>query len=182
MVKRLFDIFFSFFALIVLGWLVFICFIVACIDTQSFGIFIQNRVGQHGQLFKIFKIKTFHPRTNTISAIGAFLRKTKLDELPQLCNVLMGDMSFVGPRPDIPGYYDLLQGEERKILSLKPGITSWASLKYANEEELLSQQKDPLRYNDEVIFPDKVKMNLEYYYHHSLFVDVRIIINTLFRT
>lgn len=94
----------------------------------------------------------------------------------------MGDMSFVGPRPDIPGYYDLLQGEERKILSLKPGITSWASLKYANEEELLSQQKDPLRYNDEVIFPDKVKMNLEYYYHHSLFVDVRIIINTLFRT
>ena len=107
-----------------------------------------------------------------------FLRKSKIDELPQLLNVLFGQMSFVGPRPDIPGYYDKLVGEDRKILELKPGLTSKASLKYFNEEFLLSTQPNPLEYNDSVIFPDKVKMSLEYYYKKSFREDLKIIFKT----
>ena len=120
------------------------------------------------------------PRTEYISRIGQFLRKTKIDELPQLWNVLKGDMSFVGPRPDVAGYYDALEGEARKILELKPGITSEASIKYRNEESLLAQQDSPLTYNDTVIFPEKVRMNLDYYYHNSLVGDLKIIFKTIF--
>lgn len=122
-----------------------------------------------GQGFKIYKLKTIDSSTTKISGLGSFLRKSKIDELPQLWNVLIGDMSFVGPRPDVSGYYDVLQGEARKILELKPGITSEASIKYKNEEMLLAQQDDPLLYNDTIIFPDKVRLNLEYYYNHSFF-------------
>lgn len=175
----MFDFFLSFIGLILFGWVIFILWILTSIDTQSNGIFVQNRIGQYGKIFKIFKLKTIHPKTNRISIIGRFLRKSKLDELPQLCNVLIGDMSFVGPRPDIPGYYDQLQGESRKILELKPGLTSEASLKYFNEEHLLAQQKDALCYNNTVIFPDKVKMNLDYYYHRNFLIDIRILFNTL---
>lgn len=121
-----------------------------------------------------------HPQTNAISAWGSFLRNSKLDELPQLFNILKGDMSFVGPRPDIPGYYNLLQGENRKILTLKPGLTSEASIKYKDEEELLAQQENPLAYNDHIIFPDKVKMNLEYYHQRSFWGDLGIIFKTIF--
>ena len=117
----------------------------------------------------------------TISALGVFLRKSKIDELPQLYNVLVGDMSFVGPRPDVAGYYDQLQGDARTLLDLKPGITGPASLKYYNEEQLLSQQANPVHYNDTVIFPDKVRMNLDYYYNRSFIYDLKIIINTIFR-
>ncbi len=180
--KRLFDFFLSFVGLLLFGWLIFIIWILATVDTQSNGMFIQNRIGQFGKIFKIFKLKTVHPKTNAISEIGRFLRKSKLDELPQLFNVLIGDMSFVGPRPDIPGYYDQLQGENKKILELKPGLTSEASLKYFNEEQLLAQHKDALYYNDTVIFPDKVKMNLDYYYHRSFWMDIRILFDTLFRS
>lgn len=181
MLKRLFDFFLSFIGLLLFGGVIFTLWLFTSIDTQSNGIFIQNRIGQYGKAFKIFKLRTIHPKRNCISFIGRFLRKSKLDELPQLFNVLIGDMSFVGPRPDIPGYYDQLQGEARKILELKPGLTSEASLKYFNEEQLLEQQKDPLRYNDIVIFPDKVKMNLYYYYHRSFWIDIRILFNTIFR-
>ena len=180
MLKRLFDFFLSFIGLVLFGWLIFILWIIASIDTQSNGIFVQNRIGQYGKIFKIFKIKTIHPKTKRISSIGLFFRKSKLDELPQFGNVIIGDMSFVGPRPDIPGYYDQLQGESRKILELKPGLTSEASLKYFNEEELLAQQKNALYYNDTFIFPDKVKMNLDYYHHRSFWFDIRILFNTLF--
>jgi lipopolysaccharide/colanic/teichoic acid biosynthesis glycosyltransferase len=153
---------------------------MASIDTQSNGLFIQERIGQWGRIFKIYKLKTMHPATAKISSLGWFLRKSKIDELPQLWNVLKGDMSFVGPRPDIAGYYDLLQGEARKILELKPGITSEASIKYANEETLLEQQENPLEYNDIVIFPDKVRLNLDYYYNRSFFGDMVIIVKTVF--
>ena len=115
-----------------------------------------------------------------ISKLGAFLRNSKLDELPQLWNIVIGNMSFVGPRPDIAGYYDVLEGENRKILELKPGLTSLASIKYSKEELLLEQQENPLNYNDTVIFPDKVKMNLQYYYSNSVFIDVKIIWKTIF--
>lgn len=158
---------------------------MAVIDTQTNGVFIQERIGRHGIKFKIYKIRTIRTSTQSdfmgISEIGKFLRKSKLDELPQLFNILKGDMSVVGPRPDIAGYYDLLEGENRKILELKPGLTSLASIKYANEEDLLAKQKNPSQYNEQVIFPDKVKMNLDYYYQRSFFGDIKIIWKTVFR-
>ena len=117
--------------------------------------------------------------TRRITPLGERLRKYKLDELPELWDVMIGNMSFVGPRPDVPGYADKLQGEDRLILNLRPGITGPASLKYKNEEEILAKVEDPQIYNDEVIYPDKVKINLEYYYHHSLVGDIKLIIQTV---
>lgn len=112
-----------------------------------------------------------HQKTN----FGKWMRKTKLDELPQLFNILKGEMSIVGPRPDIKGYYDLLEGENRLVLNLKPGIISKAGLKYRNEDDILDQKENPLKYNDEVLFPDKVRMNLDYYNQMSFKNDVQII-------
>lgn len=116
-----------------------------------------------------------------ITTIGSYLRKYKLDELPELWNVLKGDMSLVGPRPDIPEYAGSLAGEERKILELRPGLTGPASLKYVNEEELLASVTDPKKYNDEVIWPDKVRINLDYCYNRSFFGDISIILRTILR-
>ena len=182
MPKRLFDLFFATLGLLLTLPLLVVLYTIAAIDTQQNGIFSQKRIGQFGIPFTIYKIRTFGRSTEKpISTIGVLLRNSKLDELPQLWNILIGNMSFVGPRPDIAGYYDLLQGEDRKILELKPGITSLASIKYANEDVLLARQEYPLLYNDTVIFPDKVKMNLTYYYNHSLFGDIEIIWKTLFR-
>lgn len=181
MAKRIFDIVFSLLLLLFLGLFILFGFIISSIDTNSNGMFSQKRVGQNGTLFTIYKLKTIHPKTRRISNLGKFFRKYKIDELPQLWNVLIGKMSFVGPRPDISGYYDNLQEEDRKILELKPGITSLASIKYNNEEEILSRQKNPLKYNDEVLFPDKVKMNLEYFYTRTFYGDIKIIIKTIFR-
>lgn len=181
MLKRIFDLFFSIVGLLLLGWLVIFFWIITSLDTKSNGLFIQERIGQWGVVFKIYKLKTIHPLKGKISSLGKFLRKSKIDELPQLWNVVKGEMSLVGPRPDISGYYDLLEGEDRKVLNLKPGITSKASIKYQNEEALLVLQENPLSYNDIVIFPDKVRINLEYYYNRSFFGDIGIIIKTLFR-
>ena len=152
-------------------------------------IFKQQRVGKEGKLFTMYKFRSMtvgHGGSSVsvagesrITPLGAKLRKYKLDELPELWNVLIGDMSFVGPRPDVPGYADKLEGEDRLILKLRPGITGPASLKYKNEEEILAQVEDPQKYNDEVIYPDKVKINLEYYYHHSLMGDIKLIIQTV---
>jgi lipopolysaccharide/colanic/teichoic acid biosynthesis glycosyltransferase len=178
--KRIFDFVFSLLALLFLSWLFLVCIIFASADTKSFGLFMQNRIGQFGTPFRIYKIKTVNDSTKKIFVFGKFLRKTKIDELPQLYNILIGEMSFVGPRPDIAGYYDLLEGENRKILELKPGLTSAASIKYSKEEELLKGKKNPLDYNDTVIFPDKVKMNLAYYYKNSLWTDIGIILKTIF--
>ncbi|MCI8997713.1 MAG: sugar transferase [Muribaculaceae bacterium] len=152
-------------------------------------LFRQKRVGRHGSLFTLVKFRTMTPvhsgssvsvaGESRITPLGATLRKYKLDELPELWNVLRGDMSFVGPRPDVPGYADKLSGADRAILELKPGITGPATLKYRNEEELLASQPDPCRYNDEVIFPDKVKINLSYLSNRSFMGDIRIIMRTL---
>jgi len=179
-IKRFFDIIFSTIAVVVFLPIVLISWIILLFGTKSNGFFFQKRVGQYGKLFTIYKLRTMHRKTETISKVGFFFRKYKLDELPQFLNVLKGEISLVGPRPDIQGYYDVLQGENRKILELKPGITSEASIKYYNEEELLQQQENALEYNDTVIFPDKVKLNLEYYYNHNLLIDIKIIIKTLF--
>jgi len=178
-VKRLFDLFFSVTALLILSWILIIVYLIACIDVSANGLFLQKRIGQDSKPFTIFKFQTINPRTQKISAVGQFLRNFKLDELPQLLNVALGNMSFVGPRPDIPGYYDTLSGDDRKILKMKPGITGPASLKYSNEEKLLSSQQNPQKYNDEVIFPDKVKINLEYQKKQSLFLDLKIIFYTI---
>ena len=152
-------------------------------------IFSQKRVGQYGKLFTMYKFRSMtvgHGGSsisvageNRITPLGVKLRKYKLDELPELWNVLIGDMSFVGPRPDVPGYADILEGNDRRVLELKPGITGPASLKYRNEEEILAMQDDPIKYNDEVIFPDKVKINLKYLDNWSFFEDIKIIIYTV---
>ena len=115
-----------------------------------------------------------------ITRIGKKIRKYKIDEIPELINVFVGDMSFVGPRPDVPGYADLLKGESRNILKLRPGITSRASIKYANEEMILLNEDDPIAYNNNIIFPDKVKLNLNYYYNNNIWIDIKIIFATLF--
>ena len=181
MFKRLFDIFFSTIAILFLGWLILICYFMAVVETESNGLYKQKRVGQYGNRFTIYKLKTIDPISGNVTFFGKFFRKYKIDELPQLWNVFIGDMSIVGPRPDMEGYYDQLAGENRKILELKPGLTSEAAIKYFNEETILALQQEPLKYNDEVIFPDKVSMNLDYYYNHSFFGDIRIIIKTIFR-
>ena len=155
-------------------------------------IFKQQRVGRNGELFTMYKFRSMtvsHSGSSVsvagesrIPPLGSILRKYKLDELPELWNVLKGDMSFVGPRPDVPGYADRLQGENRLILKLRPGITGPASLKYANEEEILAQVSNPVKYNDEVIFPDKVRINLNYYHNHTFWGDIRLIFQTIFRS
>ncbi|MGM9806351.1 MAG: sugar transferase [Candidatus Aphodosoma sp.] len=153
-------------------------------------IFRQQRVGRNGRLFTMYKFRSMtvgHGGSSVsvagesrITPLGAKLRKYKLDELPELWNVLTGDMSFVGPRPDVPGYADKLEGENRLILKLRPGITGPASLKYRNEEEILALQSNPQQYNDEVIFPDKVRINLEYYHNRSFLGDLKLIFQTIF--
>lgn len=156
-------------------------------------IFKQERVGQYGKIFNIYKIRTMKnnaekdnnfvttSKDERILPFGKWLRRTKLDEIVELANVLKGEMSLVGPRPDVEGYADKLEGDDRKILELRPGITGPASLKYINEEEILAKVSNPQQYNDEVIFPDKVKINLEYYHNRTFWGDIRIIIDTIFR-
>jgi lipopolysaccharide/colanic/teichoic acid biosynthesis glycosyltransferase len=187
--KRIFDIIASFFGLVLLIPLFLV--LAALIKLRMPGpvFFCQKRVGRHGREFTIYKFRSMvvDHQGSTISVsgesritpLGARLRKFKLDELPELWNVLKGDMSFVGPRPDVAEYYNRLEGEEKKILELRPGITGPASLKYVNEEEILASQPDPRKYNDEVIWPDKVRINLEYYYQRTFFGDLAIIIRTL---
>lgn len=191
--KRIFDLLSSAFGLIVLFPVICIVWILIRIKMPGGPAFFkQKRVGRKGKLFTMVKFRSMtmgHAGSSVsvagearITPLGAFLRKYKLDELPELWNVLKGEMSLVGPRPDVPGYADKLQGEDRKVLELRPGITGPASLKYSNEEEILASVENSQKYNDEVIFPDKVKINLDYYYNHSLLGDIKIIWNTVFRT
>jgi len=170
--------------IIALGWL------AATIETGRNGFFLQERVGRGGRIFRIVKLRTMRdiPGLGTVTASndprithsGAWLRRTKIDELPQLWNVLVGDMSFVGPRPDVPGYADALEGEDRIILSVRPGITGPASVKYRNEEEILSAQPDAQRYNREVIWPDKVQINKDYIRNRSFLQDLKFLFRTVF--
>lgn len=171
--KRSFDIVLSLCGLLLVWWIIALAFIIAAIETRSNGFFIQKRVGKDGRLFSLIKIKTMRQSkilTTTITTAddpritssGAFFRRTKIDELPQLINVIIGDMSLVGPRPDVTGYADTLHGENTSILALRPGITGPATLKYKNEEALLATQQDPKRYNNEIIWPDKVRINRQY--------------------
>lgn len=190
--KRVFDFICSIIGLIVFFPMFILISILISLDSKGPVLFKQKRVGKNGGLFTLIKFRSMvinHQDNNTISVkgdpritkIGIFLRKYKLDELPELWNVVKGDMSLVGPRPDISGYADKLVGQDRNILKLRPGITGEATLKYANEEEILAKQENPKKYNDEIIFPDKIKINLEYYNHQSLWLDIKIIFATIFR-
>lgn len=190
LLKGLFDKIASLGGLLVLWPVLLICAILIRLKMPGGPIiFKQQRVGQYGKLFTMYKFRSMtvaHDGSSIsvagesrITPLGAKLRKYKLDELPELWNVLIGNMSFVGPRPGVPGYADKLEGKERDVLKLKPGITGPASLKYRNEEELLAVQDDPKRYNDEVIFPDKVRINLEYLNTWSFWRDIKIIIYTV---
>lgn len=188
--KWLFDRIMSLVGLIVLSPVLLVVAILIRVKMPGGPVlFKQKRVGKEGKLFTMVKFRSMsvaHGGSSVsvagesrITPLGAKLRKYKLDELPELWNVFIGDMSFVGPRPDVPGYADKLVGEDRVILKLRPGITGPASLKYRDEETLLATVEDPIRYNDEVIFPDKVRINKEYYYNWSFWQDIRYIVRTV---
>lgn len=190
-IKRLFDLVLSAIGLLLTGWLILISAIIARFDTKLSGFFRQTRVGENGELFKVYKLRSmkniegFVTTVSTdndprITKIGRFWRKTKIDELPQLINVFLGDMSFVGPRPDVPGFADKLEGEDRIILTIKPGITGPASIFYKDEEEILARQDNPEEYNREVIWPKKVQLNKEYIENYSIIKDIKYIIKTVF--
>lgn len=190
LIKCLFDFFVSLTGSFILSPVIFLAWITASIETRSNGFYLQKRVGKDGKIFPLIKIKTMRniegPTSNItlnndkrITKSGALFRKLKVDEFPQVWNVLLGQMSFVGPRPDVVGYADQLTGEDRNILSIRPGITGPASIKYKNEERLLLKFDSPQKYNDEVIWPDKVKINCEYLSNWSLRKDIYYIYLTM---
>ena len=191
MIKRTFDIILSIFAIFLLFPFFLVVSFLIVIDSGFPIFFLQKRIGRDAKEFNIIKFRTMKTNNENITItvsddsritrIGKYLRKTKIDELPEILNVLFGQMSFVGPRPDVKGYADKLKGVNRKILDLRPGITGPASLKYYNEEYILSQKSNPKKYNDEVIFPDKVKINMDYFHNRSFFLDLKIIFATIFR-
>ncbi len=171
--KRLFDSIVASLVLLVLALPMSIIALAIWITSGTPILFQQKRVGRDGKIFRIKKFRTMVVRSEVVNTItlhgdpritpiGVYLRRWKLDELPQFWNVLVGEMSLIGPRPDVPGYADKLQGEQSRLLCLRPGITGPATLIYKNEAEILAQVSNPIEYNDQVIFPDKVRINLEY--------------------
>lgn len=188
--KYIFDRAMAFIGLLILWPVLFVVAILIKVKMPGGPvIFEQKRVGRNGKLFTMYKFRSMtvgHGGSSVsvagesrITPLGAKLRHYKLDELPELWNVLIGDMSFVGPRPDVPGYADQLKGADRDVLKLRPGITGPASLKYRDEEDLLAGKEDPQKYNDEVIFPDKVRINLYYLHHYSFLKDIEMIFCTI---
>ena len=188
--KFIFDRFVALLGLVVLWPVLLIVAILVKVKMPGGPVlFTQKRVGRHGRLFTMYKFRTMtvnHGGSSVsvagearITPLGSKLRRYKLDELPELWNVLICDMSFVGPRPDVPGYADRLTGDDRRILDLRPGITGPASLKYRDEEELLAKVDNPQEYNDSVIYPDKIRLNLYYLDYYSFFKDFQMIICTI---
>jgi len=190
--KRTFDFLISLIGFIAVSPILLLVALLVKTTSRGPVFYKQDRVGINARIFKLLKFRTMvinadklgssvtvkcDPR---ITLVGVFLRRFKLDELPQLINVLKGDMSFVGPRPDVPGFADKLRGEDRIILSVRPGITGPATLKYRNEEELLAKQADPDKYNVEVIYPDKVRLNQQYVESASFWKDIGYIFETIF--
>ncbi len=186
--KRAFDLALALPGLVVSAPVIGIAAMLARRDTGASGIFRQQRIGRHGRPFTVYKIRTMRAVEGTsvttagdarITPLGARLRRWKVDELPQLWNVVKGEMSFVGPRPDVAGFADTLAGEDREVLELRPGITGPATLKYRNEEQLLAEAGDPEAYNREVIWPDKVAINRDYLARYSLARDIALIWQTV---
>ena len=190
--KTIFDLIVSLLGLLILFPIITIAWIVSAIDTKSNGFFTQNRIGKNGKIFRIIKIKTMKKidgvNTNIttsddvrLTQSGIFIRKNKIDELPQLLNVLIGQMSIVGPRPDVPGYANQLKDNDRIILTVRPGITGPAQIAYRHEEDMLSSQTNPMEFNNQVIWPDKVRINREYVENYSFLKDIFYIWATIKR-
>ena len=188
--KYIFDRVAALIGLLCIWWLLIIVAIIIKIKMPGGpAIFKQTRIGRHGKPFTMYKFRTMtvnHSGSSVsvagesrITPLGAVLRKYKIDELPELWNVLKADMSFVGPRPDVPGYADALTGDDREVLLLRPGITGPASLKYRNEEEILAAVDNPQIYNDTIIFPDKVRINRYYLHNYSFASDIKMILCTV---
>lgn len=188
--KRVFDLLVSSIGLFFLWPIIVVTALIASIETRGNGFFTQPRVGENAKLFSVIKLRTMKDcdlvsttvtttQDPRITKSGKVFRKLKLDELPQLINVMKGEMSFVGPRPDVPGYADQLFGDDKLILTVRPGITGPATLKYRNEEKLLTSQLDPEKYNREVIYPDKVRINKEYVQNWSFWKDIKYILRTV---
>ena len=191
-IKYIFDRIFSLVLLAVLSPFLLLLFVVYKIKMPK-GRFLyrQVRIGKDGKPFRIIKIRTMNEGADEggtvttaddarILPFGRWLRESKVDTFLELINILIGDMSFVGPRPDVPGYADKLEDDDRIILKMRPGLTGPASIKYRHEDRILAQQDNPLKYNDEVIWPDKVKINKEYYENWSVWRDVSILLQTVF--
>ena len=188
--KYIFDRLAALIGLLCIWWMLIIVAIIIKVKMPGGpAIFKQTRIGRHGKPFTMYKFRTMTVNhggnsvsvagESRITPLGAVLRRYKIDELPELWNVLKGDMSFVGPRPDVPGYADALQGDDREVLLLRPGITGPASLKYRNEEEILATVPNPQQYNDTVIFPDKVRINRYYLHNYSFITDIKMIFCTV---
>jgi lipopolysaccharide/colanic/teichoic acid biosynthesis glycosyltransferase len=191
--KRFFDLFVSFFALLLLA--PFLGLLAAIIGVSSSGgvFYKQIRIGKNGLPFAIFKFRTMFAdaekrglltvgdRDPRVTAVGFYLRKYKLDELPQLLNVLLGDMSLVGPRPEVERYTKLYTAEQRKVLAVQPGITDYASIEYANESELLAKATDPEHLYIHTIMPDKLTLNMKYISEIGLITDFKIILKTFLK-
>ena len=188
--KYVFDRIMAFVGLVVLSPILLIVWLLIRVKMPDGpAVFAQKRVGKDGKLFTMYKFRSMsvHHSGSSVSVagesritpFGAQLRRYKMDELPELWNVLVGDMSFVGPRPDVPGYADKLEDNNRRVLQLRPGITGPASLKYRDEEMLLARQANPQEYNDHVIYPDKVRINLYYLDHYSFLADIKMIVATV---
>lgn len=186
--KRSFDLVLAIVGL-ALSWPVLVvAWVVATLDTRANGLFRQTRIGRGGEPFEVLKIRTMRAvggatvtaaGDSRITRSGAVMRKFKIDELPQLLNVLRGDMSIVGPRPDVPGFADKLTGPDRVVLSVRPGITGPAALAYRHEEAILAAADDPETHNREVIWPDKVRINRAYVEDWSLAADLASLRYTL---
>jgi len=188
---RLLDILFSAIGLVLLSPLFVLFYILVWMESKGGGFFVQERIGKDGKPFGLYKFRSMKTEAEAegqitvgahdtrITRIGYFLRKYKLDELPQLWNVLKGDMSIVGPRPEVRRYVDLYTDEQRKVLTVRPGITDHASIRYINENEILCRADDPERVYIEQIMPDKIKLNMVYIEHHTLREYLRVILLTL---
>lgn len=190
MAKRLFDIFVSTIMSVLLSPLLLVLGLAVKFSSKGPAFYMQERIGINEKPFRIFKFRTMFldadkkglltvgGRDPRVTPIGYFLRKYKLDELPQLFNVVIGEMSLVGPRPEVKRYVDMYTVEQRKVLEVKPGITDYASIEYANENELLGKADDPEKMYVEEIMPAKLRLNLKYVQEKSFFVDLKIIIRT----
>lgn len=190
--KRIFDITLSIFGIIILSPFYVVVSFLILIDSKGGVLYKQDRVGLNGHIFKVFKFRTMNPdsfskgaltvgsRDPRITSIGYYLRKYKLDELPQLFNVLFGDMSFVGPRPEVKKYTDLYSDEQKKVLSVRPGITDYASIKFRNENDLLSETDEPEKLYIDVIMPEKLALNMKYILDNNVFKDIEIIFSTFY--
>lgn len=193
MFRNLFDKIASAIGLIILSPLFLVVALAILFDSKGGVFFIQTRVGKDFRPFGLFKFRTMRPDTEKagkltigskdprITGVGAILRKYKIDELPQLFNVLIGDMNLVGPRPEVPEYVAHYTPEQRKVLSVKPGITDYASLLYFNENEVLGQSPNPLETYLNEVMPAKLKLNLEYIENRSFAEDLKIIFKTIKR-